>query len=838
MNGLIQDLRYALRQLRRSPGFAAAAVLTLAIGIGASTAIFTLVDQVLLRSLPIVEPQRLVMLKFTGSDTGATSVFGGDQFQYFSYPMYRDLRDRNTVLAGLVAIFPAQVGVQWRNVPSLANSELVSGNYFSVLGVKPALGRLLLPSDSAQNGSNPVMVASYRYWKEHLGADPGVINQTVLVNGALFTIVGVAQPDFISAIAGTRPDFFVPITMKPQMTPGSDDLEEHRSKWLIIIGRLKPDVAVAQAEAAMTTLWKSLRAAELQSIPSRSPRFREQFVEKSYLTLLDGSKGFSPLREIMRTPLLILLGMVGLLTLMAVANVASLLLVRAAGRIREMSVRYALGATRERVIRQLLVEGVVLGLTGGLLGVSLAPVFAALLIGFVNPDATTAGMTSLTPAPHLRVLLFSFAVSVLASVLFSLAPIVQFIRPKVTPALKQQTVTAEGGHARFRRIIVGVQMGLSLVLLVGAALFMRTLHNLKAAEIGFATDHLLTFQIDPRLAGYEPKQVATLYKRMLESLSALPGVESVGLTDDPDLAQNDNTFSIEVPGYQAQEGERMSFEWERVSPGYFATLHLPVLAGRVIEPQDGPDAAKVVVINDSMAHKFFGRPDQALGRTFTVGRGEHAVALQVVGVVRDAKHRTLHDKFAPMYYSSIFQQEQPQAVEVYLRTRQAPEAAGTAVRNSVAAIDSKLVVDSMQSMEAQIDSTLTNERLLSFLAGVFAGVAVFLTSIGLYGVLAYSIAQRTREIGIRMALGATQGSVVQMVVREVLWLAGVSLALALPLSLGLARLIKGQLFEVSPHDPLTLMSVVAAIAMTSLLAAWVPARRATQVNPMTALRYE
>jgi putative ABC transport system permease protein len=836
--GLLQDVRYSLRQFRRSPGFAVVAVITLALGIGANAAIFSLVDQLLLKSLPVEEPDRLVMLRSIGSFTGHTSAYGGDADQYFSYPMYRDLRDQNSVFSGMLTMFPTQVGIQWKNTPSLANSELVSGNYFSLLGVTPALGRLFVPEDSATPGDAPFVVLSYRFWKQRLASDPSVINQSILINGNLFTIIGVAQPGFDSVIAGTVPDFFVPITMKAKMTPGWDDLENHRSRWLNIIGRLKPGMTVQQAEAGINPIWKSLRAYELQSIPSSSQRFREQFVEKSYLSLLDGSKGFSPLRQIMRAPLLILLGMVGMLTLMATANVGSLLLVRAAGRIREMSVRYALGATRRRVIRQLLVEGLVLGLAGGMCGVAIAPALAGVLIGFVNPSATSAGVTSLSASPDWRVLLFTFAISVAASVLFSLAPILQFYRPKVTPALKQQTVTADGGHARFRRITVGIQIGLSLLLLVGAGLFTRTLKNLKAVDVGFRTDHLLSFQLNPRLSGYEPADVAPLYKRLSETLASQPGVQSVGMTDDPDLAQTDNTFSIKVPGYQPQEGERMSFEWERVSPGYFATLQLPVVAGRTFGGQDGPATANVAVVNESFVRKFFGNPDQAIDKSFSEGGANARTEFRIVGVVKDAKHFSLHDDLKPIFYSPIFQQKEPSAVMVYVRTQQAPESAGNTIRLAARNLDPKLVVDSLQSMHAQIDGTLTTERMLAFLASSFGVVAIFVTAIGLYGVLAYSIAQRTREIGIRMALGATQGSVVKMVLHEVLVLSSLSVAVALPLSLVLSTLVKSQLFGVSDHDPATLLFVTVAIATVALLAAWVPARRATQVQPMNALRYE
>ena len=836
MTELFQDIRYSLRQFARAPGFTFIAILTLAVGIGASAAIFSLVDQILLKRLPVSDPQQLVMLKFAGSFTGHGSSYGGDGFLYFSYPMYRDLRDQNQVFSGMLAMYPAQVGIQWQGQSRLANSELVSGNYFSVLGVKPQLGRLLVPGDTAADGAASFAVLSDRFWRQHLGADANVINQTLLINGSPFTIVGVAPPGFDSVIANSAPDFFVPITMKAKMTPEWDELEEHKSKWLNIIARLKPGITTAQAEAGITPLWKALRKTELESIPSRSQRFREQFVEKSYLTLLDGSRGFSPLRENIRTPLLILIGMVGLLTLMATANVGSLLLVRAAGRTREISVRYALGATAQRVTSQLLVEGLILGLAGGSLGVALAPLLASGLISLINPTATTSGMTSLSATPDSRVLLFSLATTILASVVFSLAPILQFYRPQVSPALKQQATTADGSHARFRRLTVGVQVGLSLLLLVGAGLFIRTLSNLKLVDAGFSTDHLLTFSLNPRLAGYEPAAVTPLYQRLLDSLGSLPGVESVGMTDDLDLSNSDDTFSIEVPGYKFQDGERNSFEFEHVTPGYFSTLHIPIVAGRTFSDADGPKQAPIVVVNESFVRKFFGTPEQAIGKAFSTGKEEPKML--IVGVVKDAKHRNVREPLEPIFYSPLAQSKDPGSVGVYVRTRLQPGAAANSVRVAVNNIDSKLVVDSLQSMQEQIDGTLTSERMLAFLASGFGAVAIFVTAIGLYGVLAYSIAQRTREIGIRMALGATRALVVNMVFREVLRLAGLSIGVALPLSIALSSLVKSQLFGISDRDPLTLIAVPLAIAAIALISACIPARRAAQVQPMKALRYE
>ena len=406
MIGILQDLRYALRQLRKSPGFTAVAIVTLALGIGANTAIYSLLDQVLLRSLPVKDPNRLVQLRFAGSDTGRINVYGGDTHEYFSYPMYRDVRDQNSVFSGVLATDSVQVGVQWHNQPELVSSELVSGNYFDVLGVSPRLGRLFVPSDDQVQEANPVVVLSFGYWKRRFGSDPQILNQSIQINGHPFTVIGVASPGFRSVVAGNAPDVFAPMMMKPQVTPGWNDLDNRRSRWLNIIGRLKPGISVEQAEAGINPLWHSLRSEELKSLTGRSDQFRQNFVETSRLILLDAAKGFSPLRDDIQVPLLIIMGMVGLVALMACANVGSLLLVRAAGRVREMSIRYALGAKRSQVARQLLVEGMLLGLGGGAIGVLLAPQASALLARMlVGP----MGDLPFTTTPDLRILMFSLA---------------------------------------------------------------------------------------------------------------------------------------------------------------------------------------------------------------------------------------------------------------------------------------------------------------------------------------------------------------------------------------------------------------------------------------------
>lgn len=834
MDGLSQDVRYSWRQFLKSPGFTIVAVITLALGIGANTAIFELLDQALLRSLPVKDPQQLVLLKYFGSFQGHTSSRIDDKFS-FSYPMYRDLRDRNSVFTGLIATVNAEAGVQWHNQPELVTAEVVSGNYFDVLSVQPALGRLLVDSDDRMPNANPVAVLSFDYWQRRFGGDRGLLNQTILVNGHPFTVVGVVQRGFHSAVMGDTPDLFTPMMMKAQVMPGQDELEERKAAWLNIIGRLKPGVSREQAEASLGPLWYAIRADELQQRGHNSDSFRDSFLTKSHLFVLDGKKGFSPLRKDIETPLLIVMAMVGLVALMACANVGSLLLVRAAGRLREMSVRYALGAKRARIVRQLVVEGLLLGLSGGVVGVLLAPRFSAVLMNMM----WGAQRTALPFSSHvdLRILLFSFSLTVLASLLFSLAPALQFWRPNLAPALKQQVITA-GGPFRFRRVAVGVQLGLSLLLLVGAGLFMRTLRNLKSLNVGFATDHLVTVRVDASLAGYQRSQDLDIDSRVLGTLAATPGVRSVAASTDPELADNNRTNNITVGGYNAKEDEDMNVEHPNVSPGYFSTMGMPLLAGREITEADRAETQKVAVVNESFARHFFGAPERAVGHYFGNGAGNVKIDIQIVGVVKDARHTGVREEIRRTVFTPYLQQSDPGAMVYYVRTIQAPEAAESTIRQSMQTLDSKLVLDRFRTMQEQIDDNLTTERVIAFLAESFGALAALMAAIGLYGVLAYSTAQRTSEIGIRMAMGATRASVVRVVLVEVLWLAGIAIAIALPASLLLGMAVRSQLFGISSGDPLSLLLATALIVLVAIASASLPARRAAKIDPIVALRYE
>ncbi len=836
MNGLLQDLRYALRQLRKSPGFAAVAIVTLALGIGANTAIFSLLDQALLRSLPVKDADRLVILKYSGSNIPGRLDSRTDGKFYFSYPMYRDLRDRNSVFTGLIATDWTQVGVQWHNQPDLVAAELVSGNYFDVLALQPALGRLFIAADDLKQDANPVVVLSFSYWQRRFGTDPGVLNQSILVNGHPFTVVGVGPPGFHSVVMGDTPDVFVPMMMEAEVIPGRKDLDDHQSSWLNIIGKLKPGISREQAEAALAPLWYALRSDELQSLKAQSEGFRDRFLTRSHLLVLDGARGFSPLRKDVQMPLLIVMAMVGLVALMACANVGSLLLVRASGRIREMSVRYALGAKRKRVIQQLLVEGLLLGSAGGLLGMLLAPRVSALLINMIWSGGT--GDLPFSAKPDLRIMLFNCALALLATLLFSLAPAAQFWRPDLAPALKQQGMTARSSPLRFRRVSVGLQIGLSLMLLVGAGLFVRTLHNLRSLNAGFATDHLLTFGIDPRMAGYEPARTFALYQRVFETLNRLPGVRFVAATNDPELANDNESGNIAIAGYAEKPEEDMNVEQPDVSADYFSTLQMPLLAGRAFNQQDSAGSQKVAVVNESFARHFFGDPQQALGHSIGYGGAVVKTDTAIVGVVKDARHSSLREPVTRTLFRPYLQISEPHAMTFYVRTWQQPENAESTIRSAMLTLDSTLVLDTFRTMDEQVDNNLAAERVIALLASGFGILAALMAAVGLYGVLAYSTAQRTSEIGIRIALGATRSSVVRMVLFEVLWLAGISIAVALPLSLLLMYAVRSQLYGISGSDPVTLFGMTVVVTLVALASAMLPARRAAQVEPMTALRYE
>ncbi|HZD32954.1 MAG TPA: FtsX-like permease family protein, partial [Candidatus Angelobacter sp.] len=550
----------------------------------------------------------------------------------------------------------------------------------------------------------------------------------------------------------------------------------------------------------------------------------------------DGARGFSPLRGQISVPIMVLMGMVVLIILMACVNVSSLLMVRAAGRAREVSVRYAMGAGRWQIIRQLLVEGALLGLFGGILGLALAPLVSQVLIrrllGGANSDLP------FSPNPDLRVLFFAFALALLVSLAFSLAPALHFINPDLVNTLKQQSLTPTGARLRLRRVLVGVQIGLSLLLLIGAGLFVRTLRNLQSQDLGFTADHLVGFNINPRLAGYQPDQVNALNRRILETLAAIPGVRSVAATDDPDLSGENESGGIRIVGYNAKEDENMDAEQPWVTPQYFTTMQVPLLAGRFFSDDDTLGKEDVAVVNASFAQHYFGSPQATLGHVVSFGSLQTPVNVTIVGVVGDTKHTGIRDPFKRTAYRAMFQSPQPNFITYILRTWQPPSAAQKSVQSAMQQLDSKLAIGKLRTMDDLIADNLSSERLVAQLSVTFGILAILMSAIGLYGVLAYSTAQRTREIGIRMALGSGRMATVHLVLMDVLRLAGISIAITIPLSLVLAHMLRSQLYGISAYDPLTLVAGTAMIALVAILAALIPAKRAASVDPMKALRME
>jgi putative ABC transport system permease protein len=835
---LLRDIRFAFRGVLRNPGLSLAAILTLAIAICANTTIFSLLSQALLRTLPVSRPDQLVVLSFAGSHYGHHHSDGGSpegHVHEFSYPMYLDLRDKSSVLSGLIASAPTTAGVVWNNRSEAVSMEMVSGNYFGTLGVGSAVGRLILPSDETSPGANPVAVLNFDYWKAHFAEAP-VEGKTLLVNGTLFTIVGVSAPGFRSAVWGRLPDVYVPITMQHTVEPEWDYLKDRHSYWVTLAGRLRADITRDQASASLNALFLSVRKAEFPTLKDQSETTRKDFIDAAHLNVEPGAQGFSPTRDDVRTPLLIVMGMVLLVIAMAIVNVASLLLVRAANRVREFSVRFALGATSRQIIRQLLCEGFLFGILGAGLGLALAPEALSLLIRWMAGD--TGDPHFFTPTLDWRVFAFTAVATLIGSLAFSLAPAVQFWNPRLADALKQQTGTGLGGSLRLGKTCVALQIGFSLLLIVGAGMFVRTIQNLRNVNPGFETEHLLSFGLNPALAGYPPAGVAPTEQRVLVALTALPGVRAAGATNDEDLTGDNIAGDVDVSGYKPKPGEEFDAELPWVSSGYLETLGVPLLAGRVFNASDTATSQQVSVVNESFVKRFFANPQAAIGQH--VGReatsSRPAIDTVIIGVVGDAKHTTVRDPAMPTCYMSYLQMSRRVGLEYYVRTWQAPQLAAKSIRAAIANIDPKLIVNDIRPMTRNIDDSIQSERAVALLASIFGSIAALLAGIGLYGILAYSTTQRTREIGIRMALGAQRGTVVGLILRETLILAGCTIGVTIPVTLLAARAVRSQLFGISFLDPAVYATGILAIAVVSVLAGFIPARRAASVDPVRALR--
>jgi predicted permease len=826
----MHEIRFALRTLRNSPVFTTVAILSLALGIGANTAIFSLLDQVLLRYLPVKHPEQLVMLDQPNFTQGSIH-----NDHSFSYPMYKDFRDQNQVFTGVLARCPLSLSVGYRGQTERAEGEIVSGNYFEVLGVSALIGRTLTPDDDRVPSERPVAFLTYGYWNRRFGGDRSILNQTLLINGHPLTVVGIGPPGFHGIEVGKAADVMVPIMMKAEMTPTWNDLDNRRSWWLNVFARLKPGATAQQAEASLNVLFRQINAEEYKGIHGWTDEHRDRFLNK-HLSVLDGGKGLSNLRAGGQTPLEVLMAMVGVVLLIACANVANLLIARAAGRQKEIAVRLALGASRWQIVRQLLVESLLVALLGGAAGLLVALWAGSLLISFLPSESA---VRSLTTGVDLRILSFNFGVAAIAGIVFGLAPALRASRPNLAGTLKDQANNVAGGTASviFRKTLVIAQIALSLLLLVGAGLFARSLYNLKGVDPGFRPENLMAFTVDPSLNGYSQSRTQALYARLQEGIGALPGVRSVSAADIAALTQDEDISTVVVEGHPSKDGEDMNPHVNRLGPGYFSTLGIPLVAGREFTKRDVGGAPRVGMINETAAKNFFGNQNP-LGRHFGFGGRRGITDIEIVGVVKDDKTAGLKDAVPRFVYSPYAQEKSITNLTFYIRTTQAPELMAAALRRVVQQADSNLPVFGMKTMEAQVDEFLFAERLIATLSTIFGCLATLLAAVGLYGVMAYTVARRTREIGIRVALGASRGEVARLVMREVGWMAAIGIAIGLPGAIALGRLIQSQLFGLAPYDPFTLAIATGTLAAAALLAGYIPAARATRVDPVVALRYE
>ena len=834
MGNFTQDLKYAFRTLGKNPGFTIVAIITLALGIGANTAIFSLTDQVLLRLLPVERPKELVVLRSPGPSPGR-NWNDGPGGTSFSYPAYKDLRDQNQVLAGLVARFSTQVSVVAQGSSELTTGELVTGNYFSVLGVQPAMGRVFGAEDETAPGANSVVVLSHGYWKRRFGLDPNILNKQLAVNGHSLTVVGVSRAGFSGVQVGQVPDVFIPITLKAQMTPNWDGLADRDDHWLAMIGRLKPGMTISRAEAGIAPTYHAMLETESPAKKQESKK-RQEFLDRK-LILDPGSKGRPILQSVAGGPLLALMGMVGLVLLIACANLASLLVARGEARQREIALRLALGAGRWRLVRQLIAESLVLAVAGGAAGIMLASWTINLIVSAI-PENT--GGSGLTAQLDYRVLIFAAAISILTGILFGLAPALRATRANIQTILKDQgsSVSAGRSNVRTRKFLLASQIALTVVLLAAAGLFAHSLLNLNRQDLGVRTDHVLQFSISPELIGYTPEQSVVLVERIRKNLEALPGVRAASASEIPMLASSNSSSNITVQGYKEQENENMDVDQNWVGPDFLSAMGVALLSDREVHESDTATAPNVAVVNEKFVQRFFGGRDP-IGQHFGFGGGDDVhLDVQIIGVVKDSKNVDLRQAVEPYVLVPYSHSSHFGNATFYVRTNQDPVSLATAVRKTVRDNDEKLSVFDLRTLTAQVDDTVFTDRLVTYFSLALALLASLLAAVGLYGVMAYVVARRTREIGIRMALGATQRNVAGMVLQEIGAIAAVGLIIGLTAAYGIGRVMESLLFGVKASDPFVFVAATGLLIIVAALAGWLPARSAASVDPMVALRYE
>jgi predicted permease len=833
MTTLLQDLRLALRGLAKAPVFTSVAVLSLALGIGANTAIFSLLDQLLLRMLPIKNPNEIVQLAARGRHYGSN--WGMDAM---SYPMYRDFRDKGEGLNGVIARKGWESSLGYAGQVEKVRVEIVSGNYFQMLGVSAAAGRLFTQDDDLKPLASPIVALGYDYWKSRFAGNAGVIGQNLVVGNHNYTVVGIVEPGFTGVELGSAAQVYIPIAMQAQLIPRDKDiLEDRRQRWVNVFARLKPGFTAVKAQAAAEPLYRQIIEDEVKQkeFAKADQESKDNFL-KSRMTVFPGGTGTSYLRREFGTALWMLMALVGMVLLIACANVANLQLARATARQKEVAVRLSVGARRSQIVRQLLVESLLLSVAAGLLGLAIGRISTSVLLSLLLTNDTQLNITSkLDP----RVLVFTFLISVLTGVLFGLAPALQSTRPDLASTLKDQAGAVVGGtHSAFRKALVAVQVTLSLVLLAGAGLFVNSLHNLRTLNPGFRATRLMMFGINPQANGYSIDRMKSFYRQVDEQIATLPGVETVSSGNMAIVSGDEWDSSVTIEGHDASQGSKAWAYQNHVLPGYFHTLGVDFVAGRDFRWSDTLKSTPVTIVNEQFVQEYFPGQDP-IGRHVGMGSDPGTKTdIEIIGVVKTFKYQKMDEKAGRQMYRPYLQMDFALDQWFYVRTSGDPQALYSAIRGEIHHLDSNLPIYGMRTVEEQVERNLATPRLVAGLSLCFGVLATLLAVLGLYGVMSYLVGRRRREIGIRMALGSDSSRVVRMILKEVALLVGVGLGAGLIAAVSLSRLVTSQLYGISPYDPNVLVLATLLLATVALAAGWLPANRASQADPLRTLRYE
>ena len=839
----MRNLRLALRTLLKTPAVTSVAVVSLALGIGANAAIFSLFNQILLRPLPVVEPARLVNLEAPGPKPGSDSCNqAGGCDEVFSYPMYRDLQRDQTVFTDIAAHRSVGLNLAYDGQTISGEGVQVSGSYFSTLGLTPALGRLLGPEVDEPIGGHPLVVLSHDFWRTRMNADPGVVGEAIVVNGEPMTIIGVAPAGFRGTTLGSRPHVFVPITMRGVLSSGFDAFETRRSYWVYLFARLRPDVSIEQARAGLEPLYRSiLSEVEAPLQVNMSEQTVTRFLSKP-IPVEDGRRGQSSIDEDAGAQLLLLFGVTVIVLLIACANIANLLLARSAVRAPEMAVRLSIGASRRHLLTQLLTESCLLALVGGVVGLLVAR-WTLSLIGAMLP-AEDVGMLTLTLDPF--VVLFTMAVSLVTGMLFGIYPALHSTRSELISTLKDQAGQPSGARsaARFRTGLVVAQFALSMTLLVSAGLFIQSLANVSQSlanvsrvDLGMRTENVVMFSLAPSLNGYETPRTRDLFDRVEAELAAQPGVTGVSAASVAVFGGSSWGNNVMVEGFEAGPDTDRNSRFNRIGTEYFRTLEVPLVAGREFVASDVVETSKVVLVNESFARKF-GLGRDAVSKRMGRGGLDAELDMEIVGIVRDMKYNDVKNPEQPVFFAPYRQEASVGSMTFYARTSLSPGGLLRTIPTLVGRLDPNLPVTDLKTLPQQVRENVVLDRIISTLSAAFAVLATLLAAVGLYGVLAYTVAQRTREIGLRMALGADASRLRNMVLGQVGRMTVVGGAVGIAAALGLGRLAQSLLYEIDGTSPVVIGAAIMALGAVAFAAGFVPAHRASRINPMIALRYE